>query len=42
LKPFGFAYLDWRVPSGVRGPLRFTMRAVDAAGNRSTLSSATG
>lgn len=41
-KPFGFAYFDWRVPSGARGPLRFTMRAVDAAGNRSTPSSATG
>jgi hypothetical protein len=41
-KPFGFAYFDWQVPSGVRGPLRFTLRAVDAAGNRSTLSSATG
>jgi hypothetical protein len=41
-KPFGFAYFDWRVPRGVRGPLRFTLRAVDAAGNRSTLSSATG
>jgi hypothetical protein len=41
-KPFGFAYLDWRVPRGVRRPLRFTLRAVDAAGNRSTLSSATG
>jgi hypothetical protein len=41
-KPFGFAYLDWRVPRGVRGPLRFTLRAVDAAGNRSTLSSTTG
>ena len=42
VRPFGFVYFDWRVPSGVRGPLRFTMRAVDAAGNRSTLSSATG
>jgi hypothetical protein len=41
-KPFGFAYLDWRVPRGVRGPLRFTLRAVDAAGNRSTLGSTTG
>ena len=41
-KPFGFGYFDWRVPSGVRGPLRFTMRAVDAAGNQSALSSATG
>ena len=41
-KPFGFAYLDWRVPRGVRGPLRFTMRAVDAAGNQSAPSSATG
>jgi hypothetical protein len=41
-KPFGFAYLDWQVPRGVRGSLRFTLRAVDAAGNRSTLSSATG
>ena len=41
-KPFGFAYLDWQVPRGVRGPLRFTLRAVDAAGNRSRLSSATG
>jgi hypothetical protein len=40
-QPFGFAYVDWRVPRGVRGPLRFTFRAVDAAGNRSTLSSAT-
>jgi hypothetical protein len=41
-KPFGFVYVDWRVPRGVHGPLLFTMRAVDAAGNRSTLSSATG
>jgi tetrahydromethanopterin S-methyltransferase subunit F len=41
-KPFGFVYFDWRVPYGVHGPLRFTLRAVDAAGNRSTLSSATG
>jgi hypothetical protein len=41
-KPFGFAYFDWRVPPGVHGPLRITLRAVDAAGNRSTLSSATG
>jgi hypothetical protein len=41
-KPFGFAYFDWRVPRGVRGPLRFTLRALDAAGNRSALSSATG
>jgi len=41
-KPFGFVYFDWRVPRGVRGPLRFTLRAVDAAGNRSALSSATG
>jgi hypothetical protein len=32
-KPFGFSYLYWRVPRGVRGPLRFTLRAVDAAGN---------
>ena len=39
---FGFSYLDWRVPRGVHGPLRFTLRGVDAAGNRSTLSSATG
>ncbi len=41
-KPFGFAYVNWQVPRGVRGPLRFILRAVDAAGNRSTLSSATG
>jgi hypothetical protein len=40
--PFGFAYFDWGVPRGVRGPLRFTLRAIDAAGSRSTLSSATG
>jgi hypothetical protein len=42
LRPFGFAYFDWQLPRGTRGPLRFTIRAVDAAGNRSTLSSATG
>jgi hypothetical protein len=42
LRPFGFAHFDWRVPRGTHGPLRFTLRAVDAAGNGSTLSSATG
>jgi hypothetical protein len=41
-KPFGFAYFDWRVPRGVHGPLRYTMRAVDAAGNRSIVNSAAG
>jgi hypothetical protein len=39
--PFALSHVDWRVPPGVHGRLRFTLRSVDAAGNRSKLSSAT-
>jgi hypothetical protein len=38
--PFVVSHLDWRVPGNLRGRVRFTIRAVDAAGNRSSLSSA--
>jgi hypothetical protein len=39
--PFALSNVDWHVPRNVRGSLRFTLRSVDAAGNRSKLRSAT-
>jgi hypothetical protein len=33
--PFRTAQLDWKVPQGIRGKLRFSVRSIDAAGNRS-------
>jgi hypothetical protein len=38
--PFGTAATTWRVLPNVRGPLRFTVRSIDAAGNRSALATA--
>jgi hypothetical protein len=35
--PFRLAHTVWRVPRGLRGRLRFSVRSVDAAGNRSRL-----
>jgi hypothetical protein len=39
--PFHVSQLEWQVPGNVRGRLRFSVRALDAAGNRSKLSWAT-
>jgi hypothetical protein len=36
--PFDLSHVAWRVPSDARGWLRFSVRSVDAAGNKSTLS----
>jgi hypothetical protein len=36
--PFDVSHVAWRVPANVRGRLRFSVRSVDAAGNKSTLS----
>jgi hypothetical protein len=36
--PFDPSQVAWRVPSNVRGRLRFSVRSVDAAGNKSKLS----
>jgi predicted transcriptional regulator len=41
-KPFGFAYFDLAGAVRRARAVALTLRAVDAAGNRSTLSSATG
>jgi hypothetical protein len=38
--PFDQSSVGWRVPGNVRGHLRFTVRAADAAGNRSRAVSA--
>jgi hypothetical protein len=38
--PFFTYYATWRVPQRVRGRLRFCVRSVDAAGNKSNLSCA--
>jgi hypothetical protein len=38
--PFYVYYAKWRVPRNVRGRLRFCVRSVDAAGNKSNLSCA--
>jgi hypothetical protein len=38
--PFDQSKVTWRVPKSVRGHLRFTVRAADAAGNRSKAVSA--
>lgn len=38
--PFFVYYAKWRVPQRVRGRLRFCVRSVDAAGNKSNLSCA--
>jgi hypothetical protein len=35
--PFGTAETTWRVPSKVHGALRYCIRSLDDAGNRSTL-----
>jgi hypothetical protein len=36
--PFEVSDVTWRVPRGVRGPLRFSVSSVDAAGNQSKVS----
>jgi hypothetical protein len=36
--PFHLSHLAWRIPSNVRGRLRFSVRSFDAAGNKSRLS----
>jgi hypothetical protein len=36
--PFDLSQVTWRVPNNVRGRLRFSVRSVDAAGNKSDLS----
>lgn len=36
--PFETSRVSWRVPRKLRGSLRYSVRSVDAAGNRSTLS----
>jgi hypothetical protein len=36
--PFDLSHVSWRVPRDLRGRLRYSVRSVDAAGNRSTLS----
>jgi hypothetical protein len=38
--PFFYYYAKWQVPKSVRGRLRFCVRSVDAAGNKSNLSCA--
>jgi hypothetical protein len=38
--PFDQSHVTWRVPKHLRGHLRFTVRAADAAGNRSNLARA--
>jgi hypothetical protein len=35
--PFKLAHVTWRVPSTLRGRLRFSVRSADAAGNESDL-----
>jgi hypothetical protein len=40
VNPFFFYYQTWRVPRTIRGRLRFCVRSVDAAGNRSNQSCA--
>jgi hypothetical protein len=39
--PFGVSETTWPVPAGVRGSLRFSVRSIDAAGNKSKRSTAT-
>jgi hypothetical protein len=36
--PFVISQVSWRIPRKLRGSLRYSVRSVDAAGNRSTLS----
>ena len=36
--PFDLSQVSWRVPHDLKGRLRYSVRSVDAAGNRSTLS----
>lgn len=36
--PFVTSHVSWRVPRNLRGQLRYSVRSVDAAGNRSKLS----
>ena len=36
--PFATSQVSWRIPSNLRGQLRYSVRSVDAAGNRSKLS----
>ena len=36
VSPFGTTETDWRLPPGVHGTLRYTVRSFDAAGNAST------
>lgn len=38
--PFGLSQTTWRVPPGVHGVLHYSVRSIDAAGNRSKLVSA--
>jgi len=38
--PFGTAETTWRVPRDVHGRLRFTVRSIDAAGNKSAVAHA--
>jgi hypothetical protein len=38
--PFAFYFTRWRVPKRARGPFRFCVSAVDAAGNKSKLACA--
>ena len=35
--PFDLSQVNWRVPRTVQGQLRFSVRAQDAAGNKSPL-----
>jgi len=37
VSPFGVAHALWRVPRGAHGHLRFSVRSIDAAGNKSRL-----
>jgi hypothetical protein len=39
--PFSVSETVWQVPARLHGSLRFTVRSIDAAGNRSKPSSAT-
>ena len=39
--PFRTAQLDWKVPQKVHGRLRYSVRSLDAAGNRSNRAWAT-
>jgi hypothetical protein len=35
--PFDLSHVAWRVPANIRGRLRFSVRSIDAAGNKSML-----